>query len=179
MINTERLQSLSRLFSYPEKWPDARDLETIAPQWRARWDGSLPQNRLQDLQAVYISLFVNALPEIPCPPYGSYYLEGTLMGPSTVRLNKLYNEYGFESKELADHIAVELEFLAFLACYSTLEDVKANYEFLLTHLKQWTPAFFEQVEETDRSGLYRALCASAADFIFHDVGRKRIGRTPS
>jgi TorA maturation chaperone TorD len=164
-IDAARLQALSRLFSYPERWPHARDLEKIAPHLRAqRDDGSPAQHDLHDLQAVYIRLFVNALPEVPCPPYGSYYLEGTLMGPSTVRLNKLYNEYGFESKELADHIAVELEFLALLATLSSNPQVSKDSDFMLDHLRQWTPLFFEKLMKHDESGFYSAICGHARDF---------------
>jgi TorA maturation chaperone TorD len=32
------------------------------------------------LENEYIRLFVNAMPEVPCAPYGSVYLEGTIMG---------------------------------------------------------------------------------------------------
>jgi TorA maturation chaperone TorD len=165
-IDVQRLQALSRLFSYPEQWPEARDLDPVSPEGERRRD-FYEKKDLQALQAAYVRLFVNALPEIPCPPYGSFYLEGTLMGASTVRLNKLYNEYGFETDELADHIAVELEFLALLTTLSSHSQVHEDYEFLLNHLRQWTPVFFEQVEKNDQTGFYRDVSRYAKNIIFN------------
>lgn len=163
-IDVERLQALSRLLSYPERWPEARDLRLIAG--KRGWGFDFYREKdLPALQAGYVCLFINTLPEIPCPPYGSFYLEGALMGPSTVKLIQLYREYGFETDELADHIAVELEFLALLTALAAHRQVRSDYNFLLNHLRQWTPAFFDQVEKTDLTGFYRDVARSAEDII--------------
>lgn len=172
-IDVEKLQTLSRLFSYPERWPEAGDLSGIARFSKKRWDGISGKKDLQALQGGYINLFINALPEIPCPPYGSYYLEGVLMGESTVRVKKLYHEYGFQTDELQDHIAVELEFLAFLTALPAHESVQADYDYLLDHLKQWTPAFFKQVEKSDEIGFYRDVSRYARKVIFQESVRSR------
>jgi len=119
------------------------------------------------LKAAYVYLFVKALPEIPCPPYRSFYLEGTLMGESTVRLNKLYNEYGFQTDELADHIAVELEFLAFLTTLLSHNQIQEDYDFLLNHLRRWTSWFFEQMKKCDQTGFYKELSRYAKYIIHH------------
>jgi TorA maturation chaperone TorD len=117
-ISVGKLQALSRLFSYPEQWPEADDLEHIGLQPDGRWDKGQGQDDLRVLQGEYVRLFINALPEVPCPPYGSFYLEGALMGESTVQVRNLYLSYGFQTDEMADHVAVELEFLALLASLS-------------------------------------------------------------
>ena len=111
-----------------------------------------------------VRLFVNALPEIACPPYGSFYLEGTLMGKSTVRLNQLYNEYGFQTSELADHIAVELEFFALLTTLTSHAQVQPDYEFLRDHLRRWTAPFFDRVQKNDDTGFYAAAAMFAGAF---------------
>ena len=159
----KRLQALSRIFSYPEQWPAQHDLDCICPAGRQR-PGLLSQNDLTALQAAYVRLFVNALPEIACPPYGSFYLEGTLMGESTVRLNQLYNEYGFQTNELADHIAVELEFFALLTTLTSHAQVQPDYEFLRDHLRRWTAPFFDRVQKNDDTGFYAAAAMFAGAF---------------
>jgi len=154
-----RLQALSRLFSFPEQWP-RQDWLDAQPPGIGKWPEAGMD--LPALQSVYVSLFINALPEVPCPPYGSYYLEGLLMGETTVRLERMYRGYGFELLEMADHIAVELEFLALLTRLAPQgASVQEDRRFLLAHLRRWTPDFFERVERHDRSGFYTGAVRSA------------------
>jgi len=156
-MDAERILALARLFAYPETWPDEGDLEKAGMSWRPAPEGRGPE----PLQAEYVRLFINALPETPSPPYGSFYLEGTLMGASTVKLRGLYTEKGFHTDEMPDHIAVELEFLGILCMASKHEEVGEGIEFLLDHLRSWTPRFFEQVSVHDQTGFYRELSRSA------------------
>jgi len=160
LLDTDWLMTLSRLFRYPERRPEDADLRLVAADGQTAPGGLGPED-LESLQAAYVRLFINALPEVPCPPYGSFYLEGALMGETTVRLGRLYAQYGFQAEELADHIAVELEFLALLTALDSEPAVQQDYDFLLDHLRQWTPAFFKQVEENDALGFYRAVAAQA------------------
>jgi hypothetical protein len=88
----ETLMALSRLFTYPEQLPDSWDLARIFTQ--ARQIPACPS--LTGLQNRYVSLFINHLPEVPCIPCGSWYLEGTLMGPSTVKLANLIGNTGLK-----------------------------------------------------------------------------------
>lgn len=152
--------ALSRVFTYPEQLPHDRDLARIFAQ-----AGPVPAcPSLTGLQNRYVSLFINRLPEVPCIPCGSWYLEGTLMGPSTTTLSALYREYGFETCEIPDHIAVELEFLAIL---STLEGqvcgdddknlITSDLNFVTGHLAAWTRDFFDRVTSWDEKGFYGAL----------------------
>lgn len=108
------------------------------------------------LQNEYVRLFINALPEVPCAPYGSVYLEGSVMGESTVRVREIYRKYGMETTELPDHIAVESEFLAWLhGVAASDEAARQDYDYLLGHLKEWTTIFFDRVEQYDQLGCYR------------------------
>ena len=164
-IDAENLRVLSRLYTYPEKWSENGDLHQIAPINDKKWGSPSGESRLQVLQNSYVKLFINALPEIPCPPYGSFYLEGILLGQSTVQVKNIYHEYGFQTDEVPDHIAVELEFLAMLSTLSTHDPVQQDYDFLLNHLRQWTPEFFKQVERSDDIGFYKEVSRYARQVI--------------
>lgn len=152
-IGVGELKLLSRLFTYPEELPASDDLARLETTWGEAGE----PKALPALQAEYVRLFINALPEVPCPPYGSFYLEGTLMGESTVRLRKLYASYGCQTDELADHIAVELEFLALLASLGQDGPLEEDFQYVWDHLNLWVPAFLARVEENDQSGFYRAV----------------------
>ncbi len=161
-VESAELYRLSRLFSFPEVWPDGAVLDSRSDGGGHRPIAGTIDTDLQALQNAYVRLFINALPEVPCPPYGSYYLEGVLMGEITIRLARMYGEYGFKLKEMADHIAVELEFLALLTVLLKQNDVvRKDHQFLLTHLQQWTPEFFDRVEQRDPTGFYIGVAGDA------------------
>jgi TorA maturation chaperone TorD len=160
-LDVAELGFLSRLFTYPDTPPAGEDLAKIGTTWGENGN----HGDLQALQGEYVRLFINALPEVPCPPYGSFYLEGALMGESTVRLKKLYASYGWQTEEMADHIAVELEFLALLAALGEDAAVRDDLDFLWDHLHHWAPTFLNRVEENDRSGFYGALSRYAKEIL--------------
>lgn len=145
---------ISCLFTYPDqplalaKSPAEKETEVLLEAMN-----SLEPVRLQN---EYVRLFINALPEVPCAPYGSVYLEGSVMGESTVRVHEIYRKYGMETTELPDHIAVESEFLAWLhGVAGNDEAARQDYHYLLGHLKKWTSLFFDRVEQHDQLGCYR------------------------
>ena len=156
------LQAISQLFSYP----DSQWLSTPAPAG-AGVEIDLLLEEMREiaptrLENEYVRLFINALPEVPCAPYGSVYLEGTVMGESTLKIADIYRKYGMATDEPADHIAVESEFLAWLHG-GQAGDAKVGQDFssLMDHLRQWTEPFFTQVEQHDRLGCYRRSAAAA------------------
>lgn len=163
-LDVEQILAFSLLFRYPAEWPGERHLGVLAAVDQEASD-FLAHKDLTALQAAYVRLFINALPEVPCPPYGSFYLEETLKGASTVKLEELYRDYGLLAHELADHIAVELEFLALLTALGSNPVVQEDVQFLLDHLRQWTPAFFARVEENDATGFYRDVARGARTLI--------------
>ena len=150
------LQAISLLFSYPDvKWASTPMPLELAVEARLLLEEMRSLDRTV-LENEYVRLFVNSLPEVPCAPYGSVYLEGTVMGETTLKVAEMYRHYGLEPEELADHIAVESEFLAWLhgrAGQSTEDD--RHFDFLLGHLQQWTTSFFAQIEQHDRLGCYK------------------------
>lgn len=150
------LQLISTLFSYPGGPVDM----PMPPEIMEEDDAALlaERNNLDPtiLANEYIRLFVNAMPELPCAPYGSFYLEGTLFGSSTQKVAALYRKYGMECNEPADHIAVESEFLAWLHGRAAEDiDARKDFDYLLGHLQQWSEPFFKTVEENDRLGYFR------------------------
>lgn len=75
---------------------------------------------IETLQIEYTRLFINAVPHVIAPPYGSVYMdgEGALMSRSTEQIRNFYRERGFElapGTEIADHLVCELDFLSLLA----------------------------------------------------------------
>lgn len=162
MNETTRLASdlhcLSLLFSYPdEQWAAAP-----TPQ-HSRGAALLQEMRETTrvaLQNEYVRLFINALPTLPCPPYGSVFLEGTVMGRSTVELARRSESLGMRCTEVADHISVECEFLALLCSLAdNSTETVTDAAFVTDHLTSWAGNFFDLVEQHDRLGPYRRSAA--------------------
>jgi TorA maturation chaperone TorD len=156
------LRLVSRLFSYPG------DREALQPEREGLWaDALIPPAEWNDIDPVrleneYVRLFINAMPEVPCAPYGSVYLEGSVMGVSTLKVMDIYRKYGVTVEELADHIAVESEFLAWLSGLATEDEgAREDFDYLLGHLRDWTSRFFDQVEQHDQLGWYRRSAETA------------------
>lgn len=104
-------------------------------------------NFVDTLQVEYTRLFINGVPHIIAPPYGSFYLDGdhTLQGKSTRRARDFYRQYGYDiadTSELADHIRFELEFLAALARDNELE---AEEQFLNDFFRPWFSSFYKRI----------------------------------
>ena len=155
-LNHPGLQLVSRLFSYPDQGNrgevnsagSAEDGEAILTAMAAI-DPILLENE-------YVRLFINSLPEVPCAPYGSVYLEGTIIGRSTQQIAEVCRSYGLASSEPADHIAVESEFLAWLHGQAeTSSQARRDFNTLLDHMSKWTSPFFTAVEQHDQLGCYR------------------------
>lgn len=140
---------VSRLFSYPQAAIPRMTTVSEAPP-------AALTPELQALQVEYTRLFINSLPEVPCPPYGSVYLEGSCMAASTVSVQAAYRRAGVETDEMPDHIAVEMQFLAiaFQAMAKGATGLQTDVAELVRHLVSWTPAFLDRVSKCDRIGFY-------------------------
>lgn len=126
-----------------------------------------------ELAVEYCRLFLG--PEaVPCPPYGSLYLDRCLMGPSTQDAMGRYRAEGLKAndswKEPPDHIAVELGFMASLsaACSRAADAdeageaerlLRAQAGFLGDHVGRWGPVFAERLGRATSCHLYRFLSA--------------------
>ena len=112
---------------------------------------------LEILQTEYTKLFINAAPHLIAPPYGSYYLDGdySLQGKSTEKTRDFYRQYSYDitkTSEPADHIRIELEFLAALAHDNQAE---AEDAFLRLIFRPWFNRFYKRIMQHDIHPFYK------------------------
>jgi putative dimethyl sulfoxide reductase chaperone len=127
----------------------------------------------------YAALFIGPF-ELPAPPYGSIYLDKnkTIMGDSTMRALKLYQEAGLqvEEKEPPDHIAIELEFMSFLCREEIRElarqekdEARKFYEmrriFFSSCLNPWVYSFCAAIRTGTDNSFYLSLADCLAGFM--------------
>lgn len=133
----------------------------------------------------YTQLFLGPA-HIIAKPYGSVWMSGekTLMQDSTMAVQELYAEGGFEIdedfRELPDHVAAELEFL-YLLIYreneaqrngepETLKAISGlRKRFLGNHLGLWIGPFTAAVRDGARSVFYRELAELTDRFVKMEV----------
>ena len=138
----------------------------------------------QELSRDHATLFLGPF-EVVAAPYGSVYLEEgrRVMGNSTMEVARLYRQEGvsIDVSEPPDHIAIELEFLSFLARKEALAAAEGmdgesercrqlQGQFLLNLLQPWLPAFCKAI----RSGTGNRFYLSLADCL--EEGIASIGR---
>lgn len=140
---------------------------------------------LVELEAEYNRLFVGPLPPL-AHPYESVYrtAEGMVMGDCTLDVFQTYAEEGFvlstEYKDLPDHVAVELEYMALLcqreaeARVEGLETVVSRLQkkesvFLEEHLGRWLPQFCQRILLAAPSSFYRQWVQITERFTHEDV----------
>ena len=136
---------------------------------------------IDELKLDFARLFVGPY-QLFAPPYGSVYLDGSrqVMGPSTFDVIERYRRGGLALSEdfhdAPDHIAVELEFLYFLAVkeiqatgednhHAALEAEAMRNDFIRRHLGAWFAQFTKEVEENARTDFYRGLARCTSLFI--------------
>ncbi|MGQ9593634.1 MAG: TorD/DmsD family molecular chaperone [Anaerolineae bacterium] len=137
-----------------------------------------PEEALLALQVEYTYLFINAVPHVPAPPYASAYTgQGLLMGEPAEAALVAYRQAGLtlaaDYRDLPDHVAAELEFLAWLgeqalAAQEAGDEVLARTRlaqgqaFLEQQVQPWLPRFCQRVEEAARLPFYRELARLAS-----------------
>ncbi len=192
---------LSKVFTYPEAETLELNWDVIGVLLKELGLSSIgrdivSQNNkegyLEEVQCEYTRLFRSAFPKVPLPPYESVYTdeEGLLWGKSTLEVLKCYREAGLEflrtndKNTIPDHIAVELEFMAYLASNeleAVSEDEKRFYRekqksFLRDHLLKWAPGFFEQVEKETKLDFYRIFARFGRVFLSAEIETLGDGR---
>ncbi|MGD0874032.1 MAG: molecular chaperone TorD family protein [Acidimicrobiales bacterium] len=159
-------------------WVEARELE-------AETDVRISSNLLREAIRVpgledvpvlleeYERLFVGP-GQVPCPPYESFWREDvpvdirrTLMGPCTAELKEIYLELGLQvsslSGELPDHIAIELEAMAYALSFDETEPMARRL--FDKHLAQWLPRLCRAVAHEAEGDFYRDLAVLTLDWI--------------
>jgi len=184
------LRGLARGFTYPDtgwvatlldgQWPEA--LAAVLEPLGLSAEGvrqaieTLPEElevALQALQVEYTYLFINAVPHVPAPPYASAYTaQGLLMGEPAEAALVAYRQAGLalagDYRDLPDHLAAELEFLAWLgeqalAAQESGDEEQAGLRqaqqqaFLNQQVRPWLSAFCRRVKEAARLPFYREL----------------------
>ncbi len=114
---------------------------------------------IETLQVEHTRLFINAVPHVIAPPYGSVYIqgEGTIMNKSTELVRKFYRQRGFDlapGNEIADHLGNELEFLGLLAESGEPADEDL---FLQRFFRPWFGSFHDRVIEGADHHFYRVV----------------------
>ncbi len=141
-----------------------------------------PVVELKSLSVDFAELFVGPF-KLLAPPYGSVYLEDSMMmGDSTVDVRNCYESEGLDIviKDAPDHIAIELEFMYFLVARqieairdASLQAVQScrlkQSSFLQAHLGRWLPEFVEKVQKNARTEFYSRLAGLTAAFVQNDM----------
>jgi DMSO reductase family type II enzyme chaperone len=134
----------------------------------------------QELQSEYIRLFDVGTPRPPCPLYGGEYKKGRK--GTMEELIRFYNYFGLHpsprSRDMPDHITIELEFMHFLifrevAALHHQQDrtsyLRAERDFLERHLCAWVPRLVERLGRQQPQPFYAALARLADAFLAADL----------
>lgn len=134
----------------------------------------------------YTRLFIVGRGAEICSPYESSYAAASAeqAGMAAALVARAYARAGVEAArrglEDPDHVAVELEFLAYLCqreaaawssrdTHQALRALAEERTFLRQHLGRWFGAFAEGVHAASREPLYGLAAAAAHTFIHHDA----------
>jgi TorA maturation chaperone TorD/ferredoxin len=135
-----------------------------------------------DMLQAYTRLFLG--PGAPIAyPYESVYVEGQLMGATTAKIEDCYAMAGLHvtpaNKELPDHIALELAFMAHLILEEEKNPLQSDFwrsqqrNFLHQHLAQWLPRFCQRIIESNIHPDYSKLAKDTKRFVEEDAARLR------
>ena len=101
------------------------------------------------------------------PPFASYYLHGSLMGPVMMQVAETYRLWGVEdvsgTQTPPDHVALLFGFLSFLADDSAIADVDessrmlASREFIRRYLMPWLERFTSALHNGARDPFFGGL----------------------
>lgn len=175
-----KLREVAALFSASALEEGLRELYAASVGLRAQEATALQR----ELALEYDRVFVGA-GHLPAPPYESVYRDpaGLVMGEPAVAVAKQYQDQGLSLaptfKDLPDHAAVELEFMAYL-CYKeaaawekgdvalALTYLRQEGDFLSQHLTQWLDAFAQRTMAATETPFYRALAKIAPTYVALD-----------
>jgi len=144
-------------------------------------------NSLDALAVEHARLFIGPF-QLVAPPYGSIYLDDakTVMGNSTARVAAFYHACGLhltdDFHELPDHVAVELEFMSYLAFKQRESEVSGDTnevarliplqrEFLARFLLPWLEPFTSAVITDGEAPFYISIARCCASFVNSDFDR--------
>ena len=135
-----------------------------------------PEEVYKKLRFEYADLFLNAGPN-PVFPYESVYLnrEPVVIRGAVAQVRQAYRAFDVKKDpayyELDDHIAVELDFLAYLLDKAGQGDeaaFKGHIEFLRQHLLNWVVEFVAVLSGAAQSPYYQGLAELLMSFLFQE-----------
>ena len=112
---------------------------------------------LEDLQVEHTRLFINGVPHVAAPPYGSVYIDKSLQGKYTEDVLMYYHSLGYtitEDADFPDNLIHQLEFLALLA---EEENIEAEKEFLSRFFLPWYHVFSQLVKKEYQHPFYYVI----------------------
>jgi len=128
----------------------------------------------KELRHDYAELFLNA-GKNPAFPYESCYQnrDPLVMQEAVASVRKAYRGAGVHKSEsyadLDDHIAVELEFMRYLAEKAADgNDQNSQFDFLRNHLMGWSVDFCAVLTGATSSDFYRGLAELTMSFLFNE-----------
>jgi len=134
----------------------------------------------QKIMLDYNELFLGP-DRLKAPPWQSVYLskEKLLFSEQTGKIEEIYRSFGLASinsdKEPADHIALELGFMARLCSIAIqdtdrLKEVLAGQQLLLAdHLIKWVPAWAADVKNNAQTNFWCAFALLTQGWLENDV----------
>ena len=141
---------------------------------------------VEELAIEFSKLFIIPEKKGGVSPHESVYADsgkGFLWGDETVDVKKFIETLGLSLEDtplLPDHVAIECEVLQKLTAQESetwksgdtqkaQEYLKAEYQFLKTHLGRWFPLFAEKVEKVAQKPFYLQMTSFAKGFIEMDL----------
>lgn len=120
-------------------------------------------NFLEELQVEHTRLFINAIPHVAAPPYGSIYQHRSLAGQYSEDIHLFYRAQGYDippDGDFPDALVYQLEFLSHIA-EEEKEEVYA--EFLSRFFFPWFGEFATRVRAEAQLPFYPVII-SLIDF---------------
>ena len=162
------LAGLAQSMDYPdldwltqEHWSWIKDLlDDLGWQAeRQELPDTIDDDFLTALQVEYTRLFINAIPHVVAPPYGSVYLdsEGILYGPSAEKAKQFYHQQGFDlvgPNDIPDHLNHELRFVSLLLQDGRICEAE---QFLRQCFHPWFGLFQDRVMGETKQPYYRVM----------------------
>ncbi len=110
------------------------------------------EQSFEELQIEYTRLFINAVPHVVAPMYGSVYLDsdGVLYGASAEKVKAFYQQCDVTLNgegDIPDALGTQLKFLALLMDDGREVDAE---RFLSHYFRPWFTQFFQRVSEATK-----------------------------
>ncbi len=156
---------LSQLWDQLSMLPHLQSLVAEEADQKDKIQRDLEGASVEDFQADYTATFDVGAPQPPCPPYEGVYWKDVERSGLLIRIGEFYKHFGLSmnqaegTRELADHLCAEMEFLHFLTFKESQareegkEDellqgyIRAQRDFLKLHPLQWLPHFHARLQE--------------------------------